>query len=181
MRCSRVRGNRPRARVTESRPRRVRHVPSCLELCPWACVRRIEQSIDTDREVSSTHRAPVRVGCAAVRCSREHTSRSSADHKKCAGVILQDYHRPAPVQYRVMGSRAWLEGRVRPQSSGCPPHHAGIYLFYRRSELGRPQKVCHVMSFQPRLKRARFHRRTRVGLGAARAKLDPATPVLDDG
>ena len=70
VRCSRVCRARPRACVTESRPRRVRHVPSCLELSPYACVWMIGPSIDTDREVSSTCRAPVRVGCAAVRCSR---------------------------------------------------------------------------------------------------------------
>ena len=73
-----MRGDRPRARVTESRPRRVRHAPSCLELCPWACVRMIGLSIDTDREVTSAHRAPVRVGCAAVKCSRVRGHPSAA-------------------------------------------------------------------------------------------------------
>ena len=78
VRCSRVCRARPRARVTESRPRRVRHVLRILELCPWACVRMIGPSINTDREVTSTHRTRVRVGCAALRCSRVRRARPRA-------------------------------------------------------------------------------------------------------
>ena len=104
--------------MTESRPRRVRHVPSCFELCSCACARMRELSIDTDREVSSTCRAPVRVGCAAVRFSRVRRARPSARDRVAPAT---SYSRSELFRALLICMRAYdrAEHRYRSRSQLC--------------------------------------------------------------
>ena len=50
-----------RARATETRPRRIRHLPSRSELCFLGCVPMIRPIIDIERKVRAASRARVLV------------------------------------------------------------------------------------------------------------------------